>query len=70
MTGVKDNFIIKIDKKLCIGCNLCCEIAPEVFYMKGDKSDIRKGVNFNDVSIREKVILASQACAVGAIKVG
>lgn len=70
MAMVKNNFIISVNKKLCIGCNLCCEIAPEIFYMKGDKSDVKKGANFDDASIREKVIMASQACAVGAIKVG
>lgn len=70
MAGVKDNFCVCVIRKLCIGCNLCCEVAPEVFYMKGDKSDVKKDANFDDASVREKVIMASQACAVGAIKVG
>jgi len=69
MVGVKGNFNVSVDKKLCIGCNLCCELAEEVFYMKDDKSDVKKNANLKDATIQEKVILASQACPVLAIKV-
>jgi|CXWL01.1.fsa_nt_gi ferredoxin len=69
MAGVKGNFNVSVDKGLCIGCNLCCEVAEEVFYMKGEKSEIKKGANLTDASTWEKVTMASQACPVMAIKV-
>lgn len=69
MAGVKDNFNVCVDKKLCIGCNLCCEVAEEVFEMKGDKSVVKKNAPLKEASVQEKVILASQACPVLAIKV-
>ncbi len=69
MAGSKSNSNVSVDRKLCIGCNLCCEIAPEVFYMKGDKSEVKKTANFSEAEIREKVVLASQACPVLAIRV-
>ena len=69
MAGVKGNFNVSVDKGLCIGCNLCCEVAEEVFYMKGEKSEIKKGTNLTDSAVQEKAILASQACPVMAIKV-
>lgn len=69
MAGVKGNFNVSVDKALCIGCNLCCEVAEEVFEMKGDKSVVRKNAPLNETSVQEKVVLASQACPVLAIKV-
>ena len=68
MAGVKSNFNVSVDKGLCIGCNLCCEVAEEVFCMKGDKSVTRKGADLTDAATWEKVITASQACPVLAIK--
>lgn len=69
MADVKNNFSVVVDRGQCIGCNLCCEVTDEVFYMKGEKSNVKKDADFGDTSIREKIVLASQACPVGAIKV-
>lgn len=69
MAGVKNNFSVVVDRGQCIGCNLCCEVAEEVFEMKEDKSVVKKNAPLGDASIQEKIVLASQACPVLAIKV-
>lgn len=58
-----------LDKKVCISCNLCNELAPEVFYSNGEKSAVKENIDLSSKEILDKVILAGQACPVNAIKV-
>lgn len=33
--------MVKVDRKACIGCGLCVSLCPEVFELKGGKSNIK-----------------------------
>lgn len=63
------NMKATLNRKLCIGCNLCVEVAPEVFFMKGEKSAVKNNPDLSTKEIREKAKLAMQACPVQAISV-
>jgi ferredoxin len=65
----KTTFITKVrlDRKQCISCNLCNEVAPEVFYTKGEKSEVRSGVDWSNLV--DKIELAVNACPVQAIRI-
>ena len=60
---------VTLDRKQCIFCNLCNEVAEEVFCEKGQKSAVRENADLSDESILEKVRLAVSACPVHAIKI-
>ncbi len=71
--------IITLQRKKCIGCNYCVELAPKQFQMsKRDgkavllHSNDKKGfftIKSPDVSILENVIKAKEACPVKIISV-
>lgn len=71
--------IITLQRKKCIGCNYCVELAPNQFQMsKRDgkavllHSNDKKGfftIKSPDVSILENVIKAKEACPVKIISV-
>lgn len=69
MAEARGSFSVSVSRKLCIGCNLCCEVAEEVFFISGDKSDVKKNADLKDVSVQDKIVLACQACPVLAIKI-
>lgn len=62
-------FGVSVDKKLCIFCNLCFALAEDVFEAKGDKSIVKKEVDFSNRKIREKARSAAQSCPTLAIKI-
>ncbi|MDI6806198.1 MAG: ferredoxin [Candidatus Aenigmarchaeota archaeon] len=55
--------MVKIDKKLCIGCGSCVAIAPEIFDLDKDGKAIVKNPKGNG-SIDEAI----EVCPVKAIK--
>lgn len=55
----------KVDPDLCIGCGLCAEICPEVFYMNDDDiADVLEDANCDDVDCCEE---AAESCPTEAI---
>lgn len=65
--AIMNNSRLKIDRKQCIFCNLCNEVAEEAFCIKGNKSAVKDNVNLDDPDILGKVKLAIEACPVQAI---
>jgi ferredoxin len=71
--------IITLQRKKCIGCNYCVEVAPDYFRMskKDGKSTLlnsyeRKGfftVKLSDNEAYEKALKASEMCPVKIISV-
>ncbi|MEI7718319.1 MAG: ferredoxin [archaeon] len=57
--------IIKVDKKLCIGCGACASMCSDIFEMKGGKSVVKKA-KVEDATCAKD---AESACPVGAISV-
>ena len=56
--------MVKVDKKLCIGCGACVAICPKVFEMGEDKkSHIKKDADKDSDCIDEAI----DSCPVGAI---
>ncbi len=57
---------LKVDQQTCIGCNLCAQVAPEIFYMKEDgKAEVSEPVDFENDSATIKH--AVEICPVVAI---
>ncbi len=55
---------IKVDEELCIGCELCVQICPEVFEMNTDgKSIVKAGVDVNTDCVEEAI----DSCPTSAI---
>jgi ferredoxin len=48
----------------CVGCGTCVEICPEVFELNGEMAVVKRDA---DLSLKEKIIEASEACPVEAI---
>lgn len=65
MLLVKINTVkAKIDKSLCIGCALCCDLAPASFQMDDElKSEAKEEVIADETKARE----AADSCPVKAI---
>lgn len=63
----------RIVQKLCIGCGLCSELAPEIFEMKEGKmgmiSVVKKKIELSEKDFHKKATEAALACPVTAIKV-
>ncbi len=61
-----------VDPKLCIGCGLCVELAPEIFEMKEGKtgmvSIVRKMVDGGEKTTHKMAKNAALACPSEAIK--
>ena len=58
---------VVVDGDLCIGCELCVGLCPEVFTMKGGKAKcISENIPKND---EESCSDAAESCPVHAIKV-
>jgi len=58
---------VLIDPELCIGCESCVDLAPEVFEMQDDLAVVReKEVPQN---LEDKVKEAIEICPVEAIKI-
>jgi ferredoxin len=55
-----------VDRDLCIGCNLCVEICPEVFVM-GDDMIAKVIVGEVPAALEEKANDAKASCPVDAI---
>jgi len=55
--------MIKVDKKVCIGCGSCEAICPEVFKLKQGKAEVKIQKNID--CVKE----AAQSCPVDAIKI-
>ena len=67
MATTKTTKRLKIDKKQCILCNLCIDMAPQVFYEKGGKSEVKEALNLESTEVRESIELAVDSCPVQAI---
>ncbi len=57
--------VVKVDKKLCIGCGACASICSDIFEMKGGKSVVKKA-KVEDATCAKD---AESSCPVGAISV-
>jgi len=55
--------MVKIDKKLCIGCGACEATCPDVFEMKDGKAHVKSGSDTSKPCVKE----AKEGCPVGAI---
>jgi ferredoxin len=55
-----------VDRDLCIGCNLCVEICPEVFAM-GEDMIAKVIVDEVPAALEEKTADAKASCPVDAI---
>ena len=55
--------MVKVDKKLCIGCGVCESICKEVFVMKDGKAVVKAQKDLPCVKEAE------EACPVDAIKI-
>lgn len=58
---------IKINKRACIGCGLCSEIASEYFRIEDKKAVSIKNIDKNQ---KETAIKAMERCPVNAIEIG
>lgn len=56
-----------IDPELCIGCENCVDLAPEVFAMEDDLAIVRDVEIADD--LKENVGEAAEICPVEAIKI-
>ena len=56
---------VKVDETLCIGCNLCVNLVPEIFEMKGDVAVAK--VSDVPADQEDAVRDAASSCAVDAI---
>lgn len=56
---------VSVDHKKCIGCELCPDVAPETFEMKGDKAVTKR----SEVKDAKKEREAAATCPVEAITV-
>ncbi len=56
-----------IDPELCIGCENCVDLVPEVFEMEDDLAIVRDVEVSED--LQEKVREAAEICPVEAIKI-
>ncbi len=57
----------KVDSNLCTGCELCTNICPEVFEMKGDTASVK--VNPVPEAAEETCREAKDSCPVEAISI-
>lgn len=57
----------KVDSNLCTGCELCTNICPEVFEMKGDIASVK--VNPVPKVVEETCREAKDSCPVEAISI-
>ncbi|MFP4697226.1 MAG: ferredoxin [Eubacteriales bacterium] len=57
-----------VDKDLCIGCELCPGICPEIYSMEDDGLAIAKDIEIPE-EIEETAQEAAESCPVDAIKV-
>ncbi|MFH0771937.1 MAG: ferredoxin [Candidatus Omnitrophota bacterium] len=57
----------KVDSNTCTGCELCTNICPEVFEMKGDVAVAKAGVV--PQAAEETCIEAKDSCPVEAISI-
>lgn len=57
---------IKVDRKLCISCGLCAEIAPKTFELDKDMISIVKAEPYDSL---DKIKEAVSSCATGAITI-
>lgn len=58
-----------VDRKTCIGCQLCVGIAEEVFEMKGEKAQPKKGADLTNSKNQKLAKEAEESCPVEAIKI-
>jgi ferredoxin len=49
----------------CIGCGICATIAPEIFIMNQNKSEVKSDADLSDLT---KAKETAEACPVSAIK--
>ena len=56
--------MVKVDKKICIGCGACSATCPEVFEMKGDKAQVKKGQEKSTIPCVKEAL---EGCPVDAI---
>lgn len=57
---------VRIDPDLCVGCGVCADIAPDVFYMGDDGlSHVKEGMEMS--GDRADVQEAAEQCPSGAI---
>jgi len=59
---------VTIGEKECLGCGLCNELAPEIFFQQNDKSVVNSNANLEDKDNQELIRKTVKACPVGAIK--
>jgi len=57
--------MIKINKKVCIGCGNCVSVCPKVFKMSGDKAVVKKEQESSKILCVKDAI---ENCPVSAIK--
>lgn len=57
---------IKVDRKLCISCGLCCELAPKTFELDKDMISVVKAEPHDSI---DKIKDAVSSCATGAITI-
>ncbi|NLI90559.1 MAG: ferredoxin [Epulopiscium sp.] len=57
-----------VDKETCIGCELCPEICPEIFFMEDDGLANAKDVEISD-DLLDSAQEAEESCPVDAITV-
>jgi len=58
----------KIDKSLCIGCNLCASDCPGVFIMNDNDNTADVAVDTVPAELKEQCRAAAGNCPVEAIK--
>ncbi len=58
---------IKVDKNKCLGCAMCLNLCPEVFEIKGGKSQVKKGVDLE--KYKDCIKQAAQNCPGRAITI-
>ena len=57
----------RVDPDVCIGCNLCVEMCPDVYRMEDDKAIVY--VSFISPEIEDLCEQAADACPVSAITI-
>lgn len=62
----KENAMLIVDKKFCIGCGMCVKIAPEEFIIKDKKAEVTKKIVIYKES--NQVRQAIDKCPAKAIK--
>jgi len=60
---------VKVDKKKCIGCGVCADIAEKIFVLKDGISEPVESADLSSPEMLEAAKMAVEVCPVRAISI-